>query len=111
MGIRPAAQFGAILLGLWMGLMPALGAVVAAMPPDCGMHVGMSEGGDLPSDPDAARELCALICLSAPSLILPSQLGLAAAQEGTGHLQAVDHPPTGTSFRPEPGPPRPGAFW
>ena len=111
MGIRPAARLGAILLGLWIGLMPALGAVVAAMPPDCGMHADMADGADRPSDPDAARELCALICLSAPSLILPSQLGLAVAPESTRHRRAVDHASAGTNFRPEPGPPRPRALW
>ena len=110
MGMRSAARFGVILLGLWIGLMPALGAVVAAIPPDCGMHADMADGSDRPSDPDAARELCALICLSAPSLILPSQLGLAVSQESMRHLRAVDHASAGTSFRPEPGPPKPRAL-
>lgn len=111
MGMRSAARFGVVLLGLWIGLMPAFfGTAVAAMPPDCGMHADMADGSDRPSDPDAARELCALICLSAPSLILPPQFGHAAASASAQHPPVVDHAAAGTSFRPEPGPPRPRAL-
>jgi hypothetical protein len=102
----------ALLLGLWIGVAPALlfapaaGATMQitatqnAMPGDC----------DCCPEPKPSRALCALMCLHGPSLAALQCELVFDAGLGVGPWPARDRIKMGRAAPPDPPPPKPSAL-